>query len=69
MAYYGILAMPCKKCGGTLAMEKNEGAINGGRFVEEYNCVTCGATGYISGESSDPPNQWDKYGRAFEGSA
>lgn len=58
--------MPCTECGGALTLENENGGINGGPFTEIYECVNCGARGSITGESSDPPNQWRKQGQVFE---
>lgn len=40
-----------------------------GSFSEEYECEICGAKGFIHGQEEQPPNRWDKFGAAFEGSA
>lgn len=63
------VAMPCNDCGGALELTTENGGINGGTFTERYECANCGATGTITGESSEPPARWDKYGRVFQGPA
>jgi len=57
--------MPCDNCGGALSITKQSGGTNGGSFIEVYECANCGQTGTISGESSNPPQRWDKSGSVF----
>lgn len=57
--------MPCNNCGGALEIVEQSGGIDGGPFYEEYECVSCGETGSVSGESSDPPSRWRKEGQVF----
>jgi len=62
--------MTCDNCNmGMVTVDKSIGAENGGWFKEEYSCTNCGAKGFVSGESSAPAHQWDKYGTAFGGPA
>lgn len=57
--------MPCVLCGTDLELTATSGGVDGGRFVEEYRCPGCGASGEVRGESSDPPGEWRRLGRLF----
>lgn len=57
--------MSCNQCGGELEMTEQAGGIEAGWFKEFYECVDCGANGYIRGKSEQSPVEWSKCGRAF----
>lgn len=57
--------MTCEQCGAAVALKDSEGATNGGRFVERYECAN-GHVGRIRGESSWPPTQWKRTGPVFD---
>jgi len=61
--------MACANCGGAIDEVSIDEPQEEGSFQEEYECVNCDAKGFVSGREEEPPNQWDKFGRAFEGSA
>jgi len=58
--------MTCEKCGAPTSLEKQSGGTTEGYFTEEYECVN-GHLGFIEGESSNPPQEWNRYGTVFEG--
>ncbi len=43
----------------------SQGGTTEGRFKEKYECP-CGATGYVSGNAEEPPQQWNRWGRVFD---
>jgi transcription elongation factor Elf1 len=62
--------MACAKCGSNAVVETRVDEVqDSGSFSEEYECEICGAKGFIHGQEEQPPNRWDKFGEAFEGSA
>jgi hypothetical protein len=58
---------PCANCGGVTDLEEQSGGTTEGRFSEEYQCVQCGAKGWIRGEASAPPQEWTRTGQVFNG--
>ena len=60
--------MTCKNCNnGVLEPKHVDEAKESGHFSEEWECVTCGASGYIHGREEEMPNKWDRFGAAFDG--
>lgn len=57
--------MPCKQCGCALELTQNSGGVAEGSFTERYKCVGCSALGSISGEASEPAQNWNRTGSAF----
>jgi len=56
----------CNKCGEPTQIVEQSGGTKSGHFEEQYECVN-GHTGRISGEASDSPQAWDRYGKVFDG--
>jgi len=56
--------MTCEACGAAVGIEDSDGATNGGRFLERYECAN-GHTGRVRGESSAPPSEWKRTGPVF----
>jgi len=56
--------MSCSKCGAAVTTVDSTGGIESGEFVEKHECAN-GHQGYITGEASDQPNHWDRYGQVF----
>jgi len=57
----------CKACGGVAELIDSIGGVEDGEFEEEYQCVSCGAPGWIRGEAGEPPETWKKTGKLFNG--
>jgi DNA-directed RNA polymerase subunit RPC12/RpoP len=57
--------MTCGNCGSVVDLVESSGATDAGRFVEAYQCPNCGSTGRVTGESSDPPSEWQRMGAIF----
>jgi hypothetical protein len=57
----------CAQCGSLdIDCVESSGGVEAGDFTEEWQCGSCGATGVIKGEASDPPHEWDKTGEVFK---
>lgn len=56
---------PCAECGGTVVVTFSDGPVDCGSFLETWECVNCGATGTVHGESSDPPVKWERDGEVW----
>jgi len=57
--------LPCDCCGNeTIALVNSQQSIIG--FREAYECSTCGATGTVTGTSSDDPSDYEKHGDVFD---
>ena len=59
--------MTCANCGSAAVDIVDErGGTTSGSFVEQWECDTCGALGWIRGHAAAPPQQWSRTGRVFE---
>lgn len=59
--------MTCANCDApAVQVVESTGGTASGRFQEKHKCTVCGATGTISGEASNPPETWTRYGKVFE---
>lgn len=59
--------MTCNNCGSSLKPVNIPEPEESGHFTEEYECVNCGAKGFVSGKEQQAPHKWNKYGAAYEG--
>jgi len=59
--------MSCKNCGGATELVDSSGGVTEGRFREKYQCIECGAHGWIKGEAGEPAESWNKTGMLFTG--
>jgi len=56
--------MSCSKCGAATKTVESTGGIESGTFMERVECAN-GHRGYVSGEASEQPDQWDRHGEVF----
>jgi len=58
--------MNCAACNqGPVHLEDSTGGVEAGKFVEEYECENCGATGEITGNTYTTPANWMYSGEVF----
>jgi len=59
--------MPCAKCGSGIVSPVNvPEPKKGGSFTETWACNVCNAQGYVSGQEDEMPQNWNRYGAAFD---
>lgn len=60
--------MTCSNCGSPELVPKDiPQPSETGRFKEVWECGNCDAQGYVSGDEAEPPENWERYGAAFDG--
>jgi len=59
--------MTCAKCGsGVVSPVDVPEPKDNGSFTEKWQCNVCDAQGYVSGDEAEMPQNWNRYGAAFE---
>lgn len=57
--------MTCSKCGTAVSIVESTPHNGQGTFQEKYRCAN-NHMGFISGDESESPNQWERYGEVFQ---
>lgn len=57
--------MTCQTCGSAVSLVDSTPHEGEGSFSEEYTC-SHGHQGFISGDESESPDRWERYGEVFQ---
>ena len=59
--------MTCAKCGsGVVSPVDVAEPKDSGTFTETWECNVCNAQGYVRGKEDEMPQNWTRYGEAFD---
>jgi len=62
-----MCVMSCQACGGATELVDSNGGVKEGDFTEKYECVECGAPGWVRGKAGEPAETWKHTGKLFNG--
>jgi len=58
--------MTCAYCNSAVIVTESTGGTTNGRFKEVHKCAN-GHHGWITGDASESPQAWERYGLVFDG--